>query len=414
MHARLHKDLQFYKFCLYGFLKNLKFFDPFLLLFFRSHGLTYFQIGWLYAVREAATNLLEIPSGLIADVWGRRRAMILAFLCYILSFLIFYLSGSFVPFLLASLLFACGEAFRSGTHKAMIFDYLRRRGWESQKLRYYGATRACAQFGSAVASLLAAGIVLWNKDYQAIFLGTMIPYLLGLLLITSYPRELDNVSTSGKQRSFLLNLRHILLVFLSTLRNRKVALLSLNLSLHSGLYKALKDYLQLVVKTFALTFPLTFFPDSYRQSALFVGTTYFLLYLFTSGSSASSNLFSSRFRSLPRFLNVTLLAGILLPLFLGIFFRWGFFPISIGLLLLFLSLENLRKPAGLALLAETVQTDVLASALSATNQIKTLIAALLSPAIGYLADKVGVGIAIATVSFALLLISPFLFVREEK
>ncbi len=29
-----NKDLQFYKFCAYGFLKNLRFFEPFLMLFF--------------------------------------------------------------------------------------------------------------------------------------------------------------------------------------------------------------------------------------------------------------------------------------------------------------------------------------------------------------------------------------------
>ena len=36
------------------------------------------------------------------------------------------------------LLFALGEAFRSGVHKAMIFEYLRLQGWEEQKVRYYG------------------------------------------------------------------------------------------------------------------------------------------------------------------------------------------------------------------------------------------------------------------------------------
>ncbi len=51
------KDRQYYKFCFYGFLKNLRFFEAFLLLFFLESGLTFLQIGWLYAVREISRNL---------------------------------------------------------------------------------------------------------------------------------------------------------------------------------------------------------------------------------------------------------------------------------------------------------------------------------------------------------------------
>jgi hypothetical protein len=62
------KDIQFYKFSAYGFFKNLRFFDPFLLLFFLEKGLGYGQVGLLYAVKEISVNLLEVPSGMLADI----------------------------------------------------------------------------------------------------------------------------------------------------------------------------------------------------------------------------------------------------------------------------------------------------------------------------------------------------------
>ena len=61
------RNLQYYKFCMYGFLKNLRFFDPFLILFFINAGLSFLQIGTLYAIREISTNILEIPTGIAAD-----------------------------------------------------------------------------------------------------------------------------------------------------------------------------------------------------------------------------------------------------------------------------------------------------------------------------------------------------------
>ena len=81
-------DRMFPRFALYGFLKNLRFFDPFIILIFREAGMSYLQIGFLYAIRDIATNILEIPTGVFADSFGRRKSMLMAFGSYILSFLI--------------------------------------------------------------------------------------------------------------------------------------------------------------------------------------------------------------------------------------------------------------------------------------------------------------------------------------
>ena len=118
------KDKQYYKFCLYGFLKNLRFFEPFFILFFLSKELSFLEIGTLYAVREIAINFFEIPSGIIADALGRRKTLASSFLVYIIAFIIFYSSGSFPLFILAMLFYALGDAIRTGINKAMIIDYL--------------------------------------------------------------------------------------------------------------------------------------------------------------------------------------------------------------------------------------------------------------------------------------------------
>ena len=65
------------RFSLYGFLKNQQYYDPFLILAFRQMELSFFMIGILVAFREVIANLMEIPSGAVADLFGRRKAMIL-------------------------------------------------------------------------------------------------------------------------------------------------------------------------------------------------------------------------------------------------------------------------------------------------------------------------------------------------
>ena len=117
-----------FRFSLYGFLKNQRYFEPFLMLAFREKGLTFLQIGVLFAFREACINLFEIPSGAVADLYGRRRAMVVSFTAYIASLVVFALSRNIAWLFAAMFVYAIGDAFRSGTHKAMIFDWLRIHG----------------------------------------------------------------------------------------------------------------------------------------------------------------------------------------------------------------------------------------------------------------------------------------------
>ena len=109
--SMIKKDRMFYRFSAYGFLKNLRFFEPFIILIFRDNGLTFLQIGLLYSIRDLANNILEIPTGVFADTFGRRKAMVLAFLAYIISFFIFFAFRDFYIYAGAMIIFAFGEAF---------------------------------------------------------------------------------------------------------------------------------------------------------------------------------------------------------------------------------------------------------------------------------------------------------------
>ena len=142
-----------FRFSLYGFLKNQRYFEPFLILVFLEKGLTFFEIGLLIAFREITVIALEVPSGAIADVYGRRKSMMVSFGAYLGSFLIFAVAEPVVLLLPAMLLFGVGEAFRTGTHKAMIFTWLRLQGRLDERTRYYGYTRSWSKLGSAFSAL---------------------------------------------------------------------------------------------------------------------------------------------------------------------------------------------------------------------------------------------------------------------
>ena len=68
------------RFCLYGFLKNQRYFAPFWILAFLDKGLSFATIGVLIGFRQICVTFCEVPTGALADVLGRRWAMILSHL----------------------------------------------------------------------------------------------------------------------------------------------------------------------------------------------------------------------------------------------------------------------------------------------------------------------------------------------
>ncbi len=391
------KNRQYFKFCLYGFLKNLQFFAPFMLLIFLSKGLSYIEIGTLYAAREISINILEIPSGLLADSMGRRMTMAFSFISYIVSFLIFYAASSFLLLFLAMVAFAFGEAFRTGTHKAMIFEYLSVQGWNSQRTYYYGHTRAWSQWGSTVSALLAAILVFWQGSYKTVFLFTIIPYVLNLMLILSYPTYLDGPHrTKGETVSgaFLKVIRSLF----SSLKNPKVMRTIANQSLYSGYYKACKDYLQPILKTLALSLPILLSFDDQKRTALLVGLVYAVMYSSTAFVSSRSGKFSQRFGQLATPLNLTMLVGISFGLLSGLFLHLTWVTLAVVLYLGIYVLENLRKPMGITYVTEQMNQDSLASALSVESQAESLVAAGIALLLGLFSTLFGVGLGILTVS----------------
>jgi MFS family permease len=410
---QFRKDLQFYKFSLYGFFKNLRFFEPFLILFFLDKGMSFTQIGILYAVREIGINILEIPTGIMADIIGRRRTMLMAFTAYIISFSVFYVSNSFWPFILAMACFAFGESFRGGTHKAMIFFYLKMKGWETQKVSYYGHTRSWSQIGSALSSLLAAVIVLISGNYQAVFLLSILPYIADFILVATYPKELDGEmqSSPGSIASKLKEVwESIRLAF------QQISLFRLfgNLALYGGLFKASKDYLQpiLVMAVLAVSWAPGISPED--KSTIAIGFIYFIIYSITALTTRNSGKITSRIGSLGRTINITLLLGAAISIAVGFLVK-NQIPVVAAILFLFLFIiENLRKPVGISAVADNLTPNILATGLSTQSLLESIVSALFAFLLGLLADNAGLGTAFITAGIIVLLIFPCLRIKEQK
>lgn len=125
-----------------------------------SRGFSLAEIGIAEGVFHGASLLFEIPSGVIADVFGRKKSMILSQCMFILSaFLMAFSEG--LPGVCVSLLAsAFGYNFASGAREALAYDSLKAAGQEERYLAYSSTEYSIYRVGSACATL-CAGLALF-------------------------------------------------------------------------------------------------------------------------------------------------------------------------------------------------------------------------------------------------------------
>ncbi len=398
------KNLQFYKFCFYGFLKNIRLFDPFLLIYLSETGLTFFEIGILYSIREISVVIFEIPTGIYADITSRKKSLIFSFLFYIFSFLIFFFSPEFWFLVLAMIFYSVGDAFRTGTHKAIILDYLEMNNLLDFKAEFYGHTRSWSQKGSAISSLLAGALILLNNgDYKIIFIVSVIPYLLNMINVYTYPDKLDGIKVNKNE-----GIKN----FFSFFRNKDFRIRIVNSGLFDGLFKSLKDYLQPILNTFVVSLPILSYKSEQFKTTLIISITYFIIYNINSIASKNAGRVKNKLKSLSKAINITYLMGVILMAIGGYLFEINISILTILFFVLIFAMQNIRRPLNVSCVSEVIPKKQLATGLSIESQTRTIFTAILSPIIGLLADIWGIGFSIATISLVLLLLYPLIKIKE--
>lgn len=150
-----------------------------------ARGFSLVEIGIAEGVFHVASLLFEIPSGVISDVFGRKRSMILSQCMFLLSSLLMIISEG-LPGVCLSLVFsAFGYNFASGSREALAYDTLKSGGREGEYLRYSSAEYTIYRIGNASA-ILCAGLAL-TLGYRLANLLDMV--MVGICLLFSFRLE---------------------------------------------------------------------------------------------------------------------------------------------------------------------------------------------------------------------------------
>ena len=127
---------------------------PIIWLFYEENGLTITDLFVIQAIYSVTIALIEIPSGYVADIFGRKNSMVIGTFFGFLGILIYSLSFDFDGFLLAALCLGIGQSFISGSDTALMYDSLVEINRSDDFIKLEGRTISMGNLAEAIAFVI--------------------------------------------------------------------------------------------------------------------------------------------------------------------------------------------------------------------------------------------------------------------
>ncbi len=173
---------------------------PIIVLFFQEHGLTLTEVMVLQAIYSLSVALFEIPSGYIADIFGRKQTIVFSTIFSFIGYLVFSFYGGFYAFAIAQILVGIGGSLMSGSDSALIYDTLLETDSKTSYTKIEGRNYAIGNFSEATAGILG-GFLAVGSIYLPIYVQTGILFLsipIALTLVEPSMRKEDKLDRSLK------------------------------------------------------------------------------------------------------------------------------------------------------------------------------------------------------------------------
>lgn len=120
----LHIQTQLRQLNIFGFFACLRITDAVWVVLLVGRGFSLWQAGLAEGIFHMVSLLCEIPSGMAADLIGRRRSLAVSGLCGTISALLMVCSQSFFGVCLSMVFSALSCSFISGSDEALLYDSL--------------------------------------------------------------------------------------------------------------------------------------------------------------------------------------------------------------------------------------------------------------------------------------------------
>ncbi len=342
---------------------------PVVVLFYQDNDLSMQDIFWLKSIYSVAIVVMEIPSGYMADVWGRKKTLILGAILGSAGFALYSFSYGFWAFAIAEIVLGIGHSFTSGADAAMLYDSLKADSKEKEYIKQEGWITSSGNFAEALAGIGGGLLATISLRMPFYFQFAVASIAIPAAFILKEPQ----VQTDKLEKSF----KRILETVKQTFQ-----------------HKLLRS--ALLVSSFTGTASLTFawFVQPYFEKAGLPIALFGIMWTLLNLSVGVSSMFSYKVEHKlgQRYSLLLIILGLTVGYLLS---AWEISLFGIVFLFFFYLIRGIAHPILKDYINQYTESDVRATILSIRNFVIRINFAIIGPALGYFTDNFSLGVALA-------------------
>ena len=369
------------------YLLAINFTHGFWMIYLFEKGYSLTQLGILETIFHMTSFTMEVPTGIVADVFGRKTSRVMGRIIHGLSLLLVFFAGSFLELAIAFILTAISYNLESGAGDALIYDSLKVEGEESSYLKIAGRNEFMLQIGFLIAFL--GGGLIASRSYEVLYIlsiaASFVAAAYSFIFFREPPYKADE--NKGKLREFIdINKKGMKLMT----QNRDITRTLLSIEVF-----------------FATSTVLFFYFQNYWKSIGYSESYIGFFFAITAFLGSFGGLLTHRIDKflglgrIMRYMPLLMLAGML------------FISLDISRVVFFVVLGVAESILYVALndyINKNIDSDIRATVLSISSMVFSLYMMLLFPVFGYIADNHGFRAAF----FTLLILNGILTIVNMK
>lgn len=157
-------------------------------VFYFRQFITQGQVGLVEGVAVMIGIIMEVPSGVLADLLGKRNTIILGSLFQIISCLILINSTEFIHFLIGNSIMFIGFAFHSGATEALAYDSLKEKKKADKYPEVIGKSSSITIAATLISTVVGGYLYGLNPTYPFYAWTTFLIASVILLVFMNEPR----------------------------------------------------------------------------------------------------------------------------------------------------------------------------------------------------------------------------------
>ncbi|WP_222870989.1 MFS transporter [Paenibacillus methanolicus] len=174
-------------------------------LFWESRGMTIQMVTYTEIIFAATVVLLEVPTGMLADRWGRKQMLLLSACLYAAELLLLVYAHAFWHFALAILLAGISRSASSGAENAFLYDCMLADGRAENFEKVLGRINAL-DLTAAILAALVGGWLAGTFELELHYWLSVASVLIVIVLTATLAEvRAETEDDEGKERKPLLD-----------------------------------------------------------------------------------------------------------------------------------------------------------------------------------------------------------------